>query len=163
MSRKFFISDMHFGHEKIIPYENRPFKDADEMDKTIIENWNKTVKKNDIVFILGDISLHSADKTKKIIQSLKGRKHLIMGNHDSRTVKFYKECGIEFVSKWSIIVEDWFVLSHIPIYLTEDTPYVNIHGHIHSKCMIGNYFNVSVERIGYKPILFEDIKKGFKV
>ena len=39
----FFIADTHFGSEKIFHYENRPFESVDEMNKVIVDNWNKTV------------------------------------------------------------------------------------------------------------------------
>lgn len=50
----FFTSDTHFWHENIIKFCNRPFSSVEEMNDTIIENWNKVVGENDIVFHLGD-------------------------------------------------------------------------------------------------------------
>ena len=45
---------MHFGHENVIRFDNRPFADANEMDKCMVSYWNMRVTKNDTVYILGD-------------------------------------------------------------------------------------------------------------
>ena len=36
MSKKFYISDLHLGHNNIIRLDNRPFKNMKEMEITII-------------------------------------------------------------------------------------------------------------------------------
>ena len=41
----YWTSDTHFSHANVIKYCNRPFKNVDEMNATLIENWNKTVGK----------------------------------------------------------------------------------------------------------------------
>lgn len=43
--KNYIISDTHFNHKNIINYCNRPFRDINEMNNTIIDNWNKSVKK----------------------------------------------------------------------------------------------------------------------
>ena len=167
MSKRYLISDMHFGHGHIIKYENRPFADAEEMDAAIIENWNKAVKPGDLVYVAGDVSFYPKEKTAEIISSLSGRKLLILGNHDmNRSEVFWKDAGFEFVSRYPICLDEFYWLSHEPMFLTASMPYANIHGHIHSNTMStgsepNQYVNVSVEHIGYTPILFEEIKKRF--
>ena len=54
MSKTFFISDLHFNHENIIKYCNRPFPNVDKMNSSIINNWNSVVSKDDVVYFLGD-------------------------------------------------------------------------------------------------------------
>ena len=48
----FMISDPHFWHQNIIKYENRPFDNTEQMNKTIIKNWNKVVERDDEVFFV---------------------------------------------------------------------------------------------------------------
>ena len=78
----FMISDTHFGDERILRYENRPFSSVEEMDKAIIENWNQVVGEEDTVFHLGDVSSYDPERNKEILSSLHGKKILVMGNHD---------------------------------------------------------------------------------
>ena len=55
-NRKLFLtSDLHFGHNNVLKFCNRPFADTKEMEKKLIENWNNVVTNEDYVFILGDV------------------------------------------------------------------------------------------------------------
>lgn len=79
--RIFFTSDLHFGHQNIIRFCNRPWKTTDEMEEALIENWNSVVTDDDIVFDLGDFAFAPNSKWKEILGELNGQHHLIVGNH----------------------------------------------------------------------------------
>ena len=154
--RVFIISDTHFGHEAIIRYCNRPFTSVEEMDQTMIKRWNETISNKDVVIHLGDFALCGKDKTREIIQKLNGKKILIMGNHDNYSEQFYRDAGFHTVSRFPIIYDNFYMMSHAPLQLTETTCYFNAYGHVHndnkfvdnatSKCYC-------VERTGYRPVL----------
>ena len=75
MNKKiYFISDTLFNHKNIIKYCNRPFKDVEEMNKVLIENWNNTVTDFNTIFHLGDVALTNESEMKEIISKLKGKK-----------------------------------------------------------------------------------------
>ena len=95
----YFISDTHFYHSNIIKYCNRTFKDVNEMNETIISNWRFFITKDDIVYHLGDFCLSSDDDIKNIFNRLNGNKILIRGNHDRKSVKFYKDIGFDSMKK----------------------------------------------------------------
>lgn len=164
-----FISDTHFGHENIIKYENRPFTDTKEMDNFLIKNWNSVVKNGDKVFHLGDL-VFKGDKIKstELIVKLNGDITLIKGNHDNHSNNWYRDCGIKEVYDYPILWNEFYILSHRPIYINKFTPFVNVHGHIHTAKYVcegcnnqEGHFNVSVEVIDYKPINFEEIKNKY--
>jgi calcineurin-like phosphoesterase family protein len=77
----YYISDLHLCHQAAIGFDNRPFANLDEMHKKIIDNWNNVIKGLDNVYILGDVGWKQ-DETIEIIKKMKGKKHLILGNHD---------------------------------------------------------------------------------
>lgn len=79
----FFTSDFHVGHSNVIKHDGRPFKDVNEMNQTLIDNWNSVVSDEDIVFYLGDFAYRCHPKTMKwFVSQLKGKIYFIMGNHD---------------------------------------------------------------------------------
>lgn len=153
----FIISDTHFGHKNIIKYCDRPFKNVEEMDKTLIENWNKTVSNQDTVLHLGDFALCSKERARQIMSQLNGKKILIKGNHDNWSDEFYRSIGFDYVSKFPIIWHDFYILSHAPLQMGQTLGvYFNYFGHVHNNPVYQNSDNakcVCVERTDYKPIL----------
>lgn len=134
----YFIADTHFGHENVLAFDNRRFKDIEEHDKTLIENWNNAVGMDDEVFILGDISWHNATKTIEIVKSLNGIKHLIVGNHDKKILR-NRELQALFVEiaeykELSLPDGKGIVLCHYPIPCFNNHYYgwYHLYGHVHS-------------------------------
>lgn len=163
MSEVFMIGDTHFCHSNIIKYCDRPFNSTEEMNEKLIENWNKVVGKQDRVFMMGDFALCGKEKIIEIGKRLKGKKILILGNHEGASLKTYYEAGFEMVSKYPILFNEFFILSHEPQYVQENGVYANIFAHVHTnpmyKSVSSRSFCVSAERINYTPISFEIIKK----
>lgn len=85
-SKIYFTSDMHFGHEAILKYCNRPFANVEEMNQKLIENWNKKVPEDGIVFNLGDFAWGGYPFWKSMREQLNGKIILIKGNHDEKNL-----------------------------------------------------------------------------
>lgn len=158
-----FTADFHFGHNNIISYCNRPFKTTTEMNNILIKNYNKIVGKNDIVYILGDLSFLNTPSTTEIVKHLNGFKFLIKGNHDHKTNAGYRKMGFNEVYDKPIILNDRYILSHEPVFDDEyvDIRFINIYGHLHNNAVneFANKYCVSVEKTDYKPISLEQINE----
>ncbi|AGN51480.1 phosphoesterase [Vibrio phage eugene 12A10] len=76
-------SDLHFGHKNILKFcpDTRKFIDIQDMEESLIKEWNNTVSPEDIVIDHGDFSFLGADKTKEILSKLNGHIIHIFGNH----------------------------------------------------------------------------------
>jgi calcineurin-like phosphoesterase family protein len=166
--RIFITSDLHLGHANIIRYCDRPYRDVNEMNEDLIRKWNNTVSKDDRVFFLGDFALGDREKTIRWGQRLNGRKVMIYGNHDHHSPQVYYDAGFEHVSKWPIVIQNTYLLSHAPFILRGDHDYwgplINIHGHIHNKVEEGPTVStrsacVCVERWDYRPVDLQILEK----
>ena len=128
---RYYIADMHFGHKNILDYDDRPWTDIDKMEEDMISLWNRRVKKNDEVYILGDLSFRNTKKTQEIIDRLNGKKFLITGNHD----KPAKLTGITVADHMEIDDGDkHLILSHYPMIAyngDHDENTYMFYGHIH--------------------------------
>ena len=81
------------------------------MNKAMIDNWNKVVRKEDKVIMNGDFALCGKDMIIEIGQQLNGRKTLILGNHEGASLKTYYSAGFEMISKYPILVLNSFIVS----------------------------------------------------
>lgn len=134
----FYIADLHLGHKNVLRFDNRPFSTIEENDEYIIAQWNEAVSDDDDVWILGDISWHSALKTAELLKRLKGRKHLCIGNHDHKLLKSadVRQQFVEIVDYKEISFGDGtgVVLCHYPIpcYNKHFYGWYHLYGHVHS-------------------------------
>ena len=165
----FFTSDLHLGHKNIIHLCSRPFKTLEEMNSTLIEKWNAKVRNKDQVFIIGDIFFRTY-APERILRQLKGRKTLILGNHDYSWIgRVPLGCYFEGVYSMMETNEDGraLTLCHYPMMTFPHcmAGYM-IHGHIHGNTSADYWsylksheriLNASVEVNNYEPVTFEEL------
>ena len=131
----FYTADLHLGHKNVIDFDNRPFSSVEEMDETIITNWNNIVSNRDTVYIIGDFALTKEEQAIQYLRALNGKKILIKGNHDHIT---------RDISKYFIEISDYkeikfdgkrVILCHypMPFYRSDysDMTYM-LYGHVHN-------------------------------
>ena len=170
----FFTSDTHFGHNNIINYCDRPFKDVDEMDNALISSWNDLVSNEDIVYILGDFAFKNRKDVEECLEKLNGKKALIRGNHDRASlIKAFKRMGYEVYDYLKLTISDnemsngfqSMILFHYPIeyWQDKDKGAWHLHGHMHYKNSINTKglakYDVGVDSNNYKPVSYEEIKQ----
>ena len=135
----YYTSDLHLGHSNIIELCNRPFSSIEEMDRTIIQNWNAVVRKNNDVYIIGDFCYKvSVETAVSYLKRLNGKKHLIIGNHDKKYLldeRFREQ--FDSVDWYLEVLDDGYMvcLFHYPIaewngYFRQK--YYHIYGHVHN-------------------------------
>lgn len=164
MSEKWFISDTHFFHTNILKFKDlegnrlRNFNSLDEMHNLIVNNWNSVISERDYVYHLGDVTFQYHKPFQELMYSLKGKKRLIVGNHD----KLKQEGLFKHFAKvdlWKGFKEHNFTCSHMPLKEGHfrDGEF-NIHGHLHKRCIDNPFYkNVCVEVTNYKPIHLDEI------
>lgn len=111
---QFVTSDWHLGHEKSIVYDKRPFTDLNHMHEVLVNNYNASVRPNDICYFLGDIGFRDAGY--EIIPKLNGKKICVLGNHDKGKSKMY-EMGFDLVVNgiMTTIGQSIITMTHCPI------------------------------------------------
>lgn len=170
----FFTSDTHFYHANILNFEDRPYKDVNEMNDEMVKNWNNKVAKNDLVYILGDFSFGTAEETNEIAKRLNGKKILILGNHDHfiKSHKFDKSAFLEICNYKEIEYSGQrLVMCHFP-FASNDTKKFQLYGHIHSNTkdhihhcpfnLPDNSYNVGADVNNYTPISIQEILEIIK-
>ena len=175
VSKIFFTSDTHFNHDREFVYSPRGFKTIQEMNGTLVKNWNETVGNDDDIYVLGDFFLGTDfNCIQEVLNKLNGRIHLVTGNHDTPS-------KITEYTSWNNIVEiadalrirykkREFFLCHYPVLTAslEQDPnkaVINLFGHTHSKDKFYEdrpyMYNVAVDANDNKPVEIEEILTAF--
>lgn len=137
----------------------------DYHDEMLIYNWNKKVKNTDTVWFLGDLGFGNKEYIKRCVSKLNGDKRMIKGNHDNLPDDYYREIGFSYVSKYPILLKNFFVLSHHPLEWMNpaSSPFFFIYGHVHSmpqyQTKTENSRCVCVERQFFDPIEIEEFNQ----
>ncbi len=169
----YYISDMHFGHKSILKLCERPFSSVEEMDEAIIENWNKRVKCNDTIYILGDIAWEKS-KAPFYLSRLSGRKILVRGNHDAVWDEG-ADAYFKGVYSYHEIFADGhpLTLCHYPMLEWKGSRKTGskklgylVFGHIHAKkdalyhplFTAYNALNAGVDINGFTPVTFAELE-----
>jgi len=167
----YFTSDLHLGHKNIIRLCNRPFASLEEMDETLIANWNRVVTNGDTVYVIGDLMFRMQANPADILKQLKGKKHLVLGNHDKSWLnKVDAGCFFKSVERYAEISDGKhkLALCHYPMMTWGGIGrggYL-VHGHIHNNrdaaywpllASMDQALNACVEINQYQPVSFEQL------
>lgn len=158
--KTWFVADTHFGHINILKHCKRPFSSIEEMDDSLIEAWNAKVTQQDTVYHLGDVAWRFAER---YLDKLKGRLHLISGNHDHKdTRKLARWLSVQPFLELKDSVAGLIVLCHYPLHVWNRSHYGtwHLHGHCHGslRCPGGRMLDVGVDALpGYAPIELSEI------
>lgn len=156
MIKTFFTADTHFNQERTIKFSKRPFSTLEEMNKTMITNWNNVVSDNDTVYHLGDFG------DPMYAKYLNGTIIIVPGNYDDYKVlgilKEIKGNKFRIIEKDTTIVFDndkRYNLIHEPFLASFDE--FTLYGHIHGQKFKRKGFNVGVDCNYFRPVELSDI------
>ena len=154
MGKNFYISDTHFFHKNVTAeagerqFDGRPFQTLDEMHTVMKERWNNVVTNADHVWICGDLTWKENEEAIAFISTLKGNKHLILGNHCKAKDQRFRQLFVEITDYKEIQdtvngKQQWVVMSHYPImFWNHNRKYrdgklaknyaIHLYGHVHN-------------------------------
>jgi calcineurin-like phosphoesterase family protein len=163
----YFTSDTHFNHAKCIEYDNRPFRDVEDMNSSIIRNWNNVISPMDEVYHLGDVAFGRGDECLEILNSLNGTIYLLKGNHE-KTALNSSSSRFTWVKDYYELKynKQVFVLCHYPFATWNRSHYgsMNLHGHCHGTYLdLRNQVDVGTMCHNYTPISINQLMENFRI
>lgn len=164
---KFYISDTHFYHDNILRISKRPFKNIQEMHNQLIANWNKKVKPDDEIFILGDfVYKGSSADAENLLKVLKGVKYLVKGNHERWLNGVISHKWFGWVKDYAEIDDNGrhVIMFHYPIedWNGKFRNSYHLFGHIHNNdhCVskkLDRRYNVGVDVNNFEPMTLDEL------
>lgn len=167
-------TDTHFNHANIIRFCNSPFRNVDEMNETMVANWNAKIGMDDTVFHLGDFCLGGATEWTRLLDRLNGKIYLILGNHDLKNIRQgflgrFKHVAMQMRVE---IGKRKIYLCHYP-FLCFEGGYKDVwqlFGHVHTRrnntgidagrlqYLYPTQYDVGVDNNDFTPVSYEQVR-----
>lgn len=168
MKKTFIIADTHFGDPSIIVSIGRDFKTVKEMDDFMIEKWNSVVSLEDDIIVAGDfIRKDDKEYVENILKRLNFHTlELVVGNHDTeKLIDIMRDYSKNInIYNYPIVKDNFWIISHEPMFVNERTVWINIFGHVHNnpsyRDVSSRSMCISAERLDYIPIEWEKVKES---
>ena len=128
----------------------RGFETPTEMNEYMISQWNSHVTDQDEVYILGDLSVGKGKATNAITEQLKGKLHLIIGNHDDfLSDKQFDTDRFEWIKPYAEIYDGRrkVILSHYPVFCYNAQYRLGKDGLNHTYMLYGHVHNTPDEAL----------------
>lgn len=195
MNNIWFTSDTHHSHKNICigvsdwddkEKSCRNFQTLEEMNELIVNNINKYVKADDILYHLGDWSFGGIENILEFRKQIKCKNiYLVPGNHDHHIKKnkllpqkeydiniYAYDCFLEVLPELTKIVIDKkeVILCHFPLEEWEnmDRGSIMLHGHCHhtkDNSFMNIYCkrkDVGIDNPEFRPYSWNEIKEEMK-
>lgn len=181
MTNIFFTSDAHLFHDNIRRFCGRPYYDIEDMNSSLINNWNSVCDKNSVVYFLGDFALKCSHiQVQKILSQLNFHTlYFIKGNHEKAFSSWYNQY---VQNKYTLsgrvmllpplyetkIEDKHVVMCHYPLDSWNKQRYGSymLSGHCHGNnkrtnpaTSDANMVDVGVDCWDYKPASWQQIKE----
>lgn len=158
-------SDTWFGRPQILQIANRKFDNVEEMNAALIKNWNKAVKKNDIVFHLGNFAW-DPQTARAVLKRLNGQIYFMIGSADEAFLDIAHEFEDVTILEDQILELPQFdsIICHYPleVWNGKDSGTLHFHGHTvfsHKTDLSKmNRINVCTDFWNYTPVNYLTIK-----
>lgn len=146
------------------------------MNIHMTKQWNDTVSDEDTIYFLGDFSLSKGCEVEGLVNSLSGKKHFIVGNHDKSVLSNHRKANWLSIKDEDYIQDDSLNMTvWINHYPYEKTPYnpkyarpealqpwdIALCGHVHDKFKMNefNCINVGGDVWDFQPQTLQQLIK----
>lgn len=166
----YFTAGLFFGDNNVLNLRHRPFLSVEHMDTQLVNNWNRIIKENDTIYILGDMFSSTKCFPQKYLSILKGKKYLIYANADKKWMKKID------VNKFFIEYKSWDYITYgkrrlnichnyIPcVHCWADEYLIYADGNEYTRsnywfvrALSDNILDASVDVNDYRPVTFEEM------
>ena len=160
------VADTHFGHNMLWREGHRKI----DFEERLLMNINNAYKEGDVLIHLGDVSFYDHVRWhQRLMKSWPGKRWLIIGNHDDKSINWYLQQGWDVACyEFAIMMYSYLIVfTHEPTIDCKDGSVINIHGHLHTGVHRETETSkrnilVSMEETDMKPIALKSIIENYQ-